>query len=237
MQVDLLAFGPHPDDIEIGIGGTLAKHVQAGQQVGLCDLTRGELGSNGTVEQRRAEADAALQVLGATWRENLGLPDGGLRDEPDQVRAVAELIRRARPRTVAGPDWEDRHPDHVGASRLVTAAAFRAGLRRADLEGEPFQPDWVCYYFINDSGPASFVVDVSAQYEIKRRALRCHRSQFEAASDGAVQTRLTSAAFLRLVKSRDEQFGARLGVSFGEGLVVTEPIVRAGLLRVDEAGV
>ena len=176
-------------------------------------------------------------MLGATWRENLGLPDGGLRDEPDQVRAVAELIRRARPRTVAAPYWEDRHPDHVGASRLVTAAAFRAGLRRADLEGEPFQPDWVCYYFINDSGPASFVVDVSAQYEIKRRALRCHRSQFEAASDGAVPTRLTSAAFLRLVESRDEQFGARLGVSFGEGLVVTEPIVRAGLLRVDEAGV
>ncbi len=177
MQVDLLAFGPHPDDIEIGIGGTLAKHVQAGQRVGLCDLTRGELGSNGTVEQRRAEADAALQVLGATWRENLGLPDGGLRDEPDQIRAVAELIRRTRPRTVAAPYWQDRHPDHVGASRLVTAAAFRAGLRRAELEGEPFRPDWVCYYFINDSGPASFIVDVSAQYEIKRRALRCHREK------------------------------------------------------------
>ena len=235
MQVDLLAFGPHPDDIEIGIGGTLARHVQAGHRVGLCDLTRGELSSNGTVEERRAEAAAALEVLGAAWRENLDLPDGEVRVAPDQVRAVAELIRRARPRTVAAPYWEDRHPDHVGGSRLVTAAAFRAGLRRADLDGDPFRPDWICYYFINDSAPASFVVDVSAQYEIKRRALRCHRSQFEEASPDAVPTRLTSAAFLRLVESRDEQFGARLGVSFGEGLVVTEPIVRDGLLRFDEA--
>ena len=206
-----------------------------GHRIGLCDLTRGELGSNGTVEERQAEATAAAEIIGASWRENLQLPDGGLRDDPIQVRAVAELIRRARPRAVAAPYWEDRHPDHVGGSRLVTAAVFRAGLRRADVAGEPWRPDWICYYFINDAGPASFIVDVSAQYDMKRRALRCHRSQFEAAASEAVGTRLNAPSFLRLVESRDEQFGAQLGVAFGEGVVVTDPIVRAGLLRVDEA--
>ncbi|HJO37055.1 MAG: bacillithiol biosynthesis deacetylase BshB1 [Vicinamibacterales bacterium] len=231
MQVDVLAFGPHPDDIEIGLGGTLAKHARAGDRVGLCDLTRGELGSNGTVEVRLEEAQAAARVLGASWRENLGLPDGGLRDDSDQVRAAAEFIRRCRPRTVAAPYGQDRHPDHAGGSRLVTAAVFAAGLRRAKIAGEPWRPNWVCHYFINDTTQPSFVVDVSAHYETKRQALRCHASQFEAASDTAVATRLNAPSFLRLVESRDEHFGARLGVAFAEGFVVTEPIVRQGLLR------
>ena len=231
MQVDLLAFGPHPDDIEIGLGASVAKHVALGHRVGLCDLTRGEMSSNGTPEERLAEAEAARAVLGAAWRENLGWPDRGIGGREDHVRSAAALIRRTRPRVVAIPYWNDRHPDHAAASRVLTEAAFNAGLLRYEAEGDAWRPEWVCYYFINDAGPVSFVVDVSAQYEVKRRALACYRSQFEASEGGGVGTRLTSPTFRQLIESRDAQFGALAGVAWAEGLVVREPVVRPGLLK------
>src|SRR5207237_1167357 len=134
MAVDLVAFGPHPDDIEIGLGAAIARHTDAGYHVGLCDLTAGELSSNGTPEQRRVE--------------------------------------------------------------------------------------WVCYYFINDSAPPSFVIDVSAHYERKRQALACYASQFSPPAGEAVPTRLTAATFHQLIESRDAQFGALAGVAFAEGVVV-----------------
>lgn len=231
-MIDLLAFGPHPDDIEIGLGGTAARHAALGHRVGLCDLTRGELGSNGTPEERLAEAEAARAVLGAAERINLGLPDGGLDPaDRDQVRLVAALVRRWRPAAVALPYWGDRHPDHVAASALVSEAVFRAGLRRYAAEGEAWRPEWLCYYFINDAAPPSFVVDVSAVYARKREALACHRTQFQPAGPDAAATRLTSPVFLRLVESRDAQFGALAGVEFAEGIVVREPVVRPHLLR------
>ncbi len=229
-RLDLLVFGPHPDDIEIGLGGTIAKHVAAGHRVGLCDLTRGELGSNGTVEERAAEGEAARAVLGAAFRECLSWPDGNI-GGADHVRAAASFIRRHRPRVVAIPHWQDRHPDHLAASETLTRAMFNSGLRKFDADGDAFRPDWVCYYFINDTSPASFVVDVSAYYETKRQALACYRSQFTAAAKGAVETRLTSPRFAQLIESRDAQFGALAGVAFAEGVVVREPIVRDGLLK------
>ena len=232
VPLDLLAFGPHPDDIEIGMGATLAWHVAQGHRVGLCDLTRGELGSNGSPEERVTEAEAARAEIGAAVRFNLALPDGGLSADSDaQVRSIVACVRAERPRTVAVPYWDDRHPDHVAAHRLLTRALFRAGLRRFEADGEPWRPDWVCHYFINDAAAPSFVVDVSEVYEIKRRALRCHRSQFAPISDGAAATRLTSPLFMQLVESRDAQFGALAGVRWAEGFVVREPVRCPGLLR------
>ena len=231
MSIDLLVFGPHPDDIEIGLGGTVALHTAAGHSVGLCDLTEAELSSNGTREQRREEAAAAARVLGARWRENLQWPDGGIAETPEMIRSAVDMIRRHRPRTVAIPYWDDRHPDHVAASRVLRVAAFRSGLRRYVTDSDPWRPDWVCYYFINDAAPPSFVVDVSAHYQRKRDALDCYRSQFAPAEDGAVATRLTDATFRQLVESRDAQFGALAGVAFAEGLVVREPVQRQGVLK------
>jgi bacillithiol biosynthesis deacetylase BshB1 len=228
--VDVLAIGPHPDDIEIGIGGIVAKHAALGHRVGLCDLTAGEMGSNGTVEERLAEAEAARVVLGAVWRVNLRLPDRAIGSAPDHMRAVASLVRGAKPRVVAVPYWSDRHPDHVAASHLLTESVFSAGLRRYHADGEAWKPESVCYYFINDMAPASFVVDVSAHYETKRRALACHATQFTPSQTDAVATRLTSERFRQLIESRDSQFGAVAGVAFAEGIVVKHPIVRPHLL-------
>jgi bacillithiol biosynthesis deacetylase BshB1 len=229
--VDLLVIGPHPDDIEIGMGGTVAKHAALGSRVGLCDLTAGEMGSNGTVKERVDEAEAARAVLGATWRVNLRLPDRELGSSPDHAYRIAALVRAARPSVVAIPHWSDRHPDHVAASHLLTDAIFSAGLRRFPAEGGAWKPEWVCYYFINDSVAPSFIVDVSGHYETKRRALACHVSQFRPSADNAVQTRLTSSRFTQLIESRDAQFGALCDVDFGEGFVVKQPLLRPHLLR------
>ncbi len=230
MSVDLLVFGPHPDDIEIGLGGAIARHAALGGRVGLCDLTAGEMGTNGTIDERLAEAAAAAAVLGAAWRENLRWPDRRIGADPGHLEQAVTFIRRHRPRTVAVPYWSDRHPDHVAASALLAEAAFNSGLARYRPSEGAWRPEWICYYFINDAVPPSFVVDVSEHYGLKRRALDCHRSQF-AQSDSSVATRLNASVFRQLIESRDAQLGALAGVAWAEGVVVREPVVRQSLLR------
>lgn len=233
MAIDLLVFGPHPDDLEIGVGGIVARHAALGFSVGLCDLTAGELGSNGTVEERLKESEAARKVLGATWRENLHWPDRGIGKDPAHLDDAVRFIRQHRPRVVAAPYWIDRHPDHAAASAVVTEAAFNSGLRKygaGGTLGEPWKIEWICYYFINDGAPPSFVVDVTDHYLQKRQALDCHSSQFQPGPN-VIGTRLNSPLFRQLIESRDAQFGAQAGVIWAEGIVVREPVTRATLFR------
>jgi bacillithiol biosynthesis deacetylase BshB1 len=233
VSLHLLVFGPHPDDLEIGLAGTIARHTAEGRKVGLCDLTAGELGSNGTPAVRIAEGEAAARVLGVAFRENLRWPDGDITPDPDRVRQAVDLVRRHRPRTVALPYWDDRHPDHRAASQVLELVAFRAGLRRYVTDLPAWRPDWICYYFVNTSTAPSFVVDVSDHYDRKRAALACHASQFAPSEPDAVPTRLTASSFRQLVESRDAQFGAQIGVAFAEGVVVRELLQRPSLLRSD----
>ena len=229
--VDLLVFGPHPDDIEIGFGGSVALHAAQGLRVGLVDLTRGERGSNGTPEQREAEGEAARAVLGAAWRRNLHWPDGGITGTDGQILELVRLIRVCRPRTIVLPYRGDRHPDHVTSSDVLTRGAFTSGLRRFDPDTPAWRPDWVCYYFINDAVEPSFAIDVSAHYAIKRRALACHVSQFAPSHPDSVPTRLTASTFTQLIESRDAYLGARVGVGYAEGLVVRDPLLRPNALK------
>ena len=201
-------------------------------RVGLCDLTRGELGSNGTPAERAAEAEAACAVLGAAWRQNLGWPDGGITGDDARIGDVVRLVRECRPRTVALPFWNDRHPDHRAASDVLTRAVFKGALRRFGAESPAaWRPDWVCYYFINDSEPPSFGIDVSAHYAAKRKALACHRTQFAPSAAASVATRLTSPQFLQLIESRDAHLGAQLGVAHAEGVIVREPLLRPHIFK------
>jgi bacillithiol biosynthesis deacetylase BshB1 len=227
----LLVFGPHPDDLEIGFAGSVAAHVAQGMRVGLVDLTRGELGSNGTPDEREAEAMAAREVLGAAWRVNLRWPDGAIEGTGQQVADVVRLIRTHRPKTVVLPYHDDRHPDHVAASQVLTRGAFNSGLRRIDPATSPWRPDWICYYFINDAVAPSFAIDVSAYYDTKRRALACHASQFAPSQPDKVTTRLTAATFMQLIESRDAYLGAQAGVAYAEGVVVREPVLRSSVLK------
>jgi bacillithiol biosynthesis deacetylase BshB1 len=188
------------------------------------------MASNGTPDQRLREAEQARAALGATWRENLRWPDRGIGTDPNHLPQAVAFIRRHQPRTIAVPYWLDRHPDHRTASELLIEAAFTAGLARYRGEIEPWKADWICFYFINDSAPPSFVVDVSADYDRKRAALDCHRSQFQRGA-GAAETRLNTPLFRQLVESRDAQFGALAGVRWAEGFIVRELPVRATLLK------
>ena len=189
------------------------------------------MGTNGTVEERLAEADEAGDVLGAVVAREPAAAGPRLRTDR-RTRARRREPHPAGPAARRGhPYGRDRHPDHVAANRLLIEAVFNAGLRRYEADGEPWRPEWVCAYFINDAAPASFVVDVSAHYETKRRALACYRSQFQPTEAGAAPTRLTAPTFRQLIESRDAQFGAIAGVAFAEGIVVRDPPLRAHLLR------
>lgn len=231
MPLDLLVFGPHPDDLEIGTGGTIARHTTMGHAVGLCDLTQGEMGSNGTPEERLSEAQAASRALGAAWRENLRWPDRRIGHDPGHLEQAVAFIRRHQPRVVAMPYWTDRHPDHEAASVLLREAVFNAGLRRYVAAGDAWKVEWICYYFINEAVDPSFLVDVSDVYAQKRQALDCHFSQFQASDHHRAPTRLNTPLFRQLIESRDAQFGARAGVRWAEGFVVREPLLRPTLFK------
>lgn len=222
--LDILIFGAHPDDAEIGMGGTIVKHVKAGLSVGICELTYAELSSNGTVERRQAEASQASSALGITVRTNLGLPDRGLFICKEQIDAVAMEIRKHRPRLVFAPYWEDRHPDHIMCSKLVQEAVFTAKLRNYRPDIPPVTVEGCYFYFINDLYEADLMVDISGEQTDKMKALGCYRSQFEAAGTGEdrVATPLTQG-YLERVVARDRLLGMKRQVDFAEGFISKLP--------------
>lgn len=224
MSLDILIFGAHADDAEIGMGGTIAKHTAAGLKVGICDLTRAEMSSNGNVEIRTSEAEAASAILGLTVRTNLGLPDRGLYITPDHVEAVTAEIRRHAPTLVFAPYWEDRHPDHIMCSKIVEEAVFNAKLRRFMPEMPAVQVQDLYFYFINDIGKTDLIVDVTDYYEVKEQALLSYKSQFQAGSaqGDAVSTPLNQG-YMERVKARDSLLGQRKLISYAEGFASRTP--------------
>ncbi|HEX5044565.1 MAG TPA: bacillithiol biosynthesis deacetylase BshB1 [Candidatus Polarisedimenticolaceae bacterium] len=237
--VHALAFGPHPDDVEIFCGGVMIRLAQLGYRTGVIDLTRGELASRGTVEERAREAAAAAEVLGLAFRENLGLPDGFLDGSSDpHVRAVVESIRGHRPEILLVPWLEERHPDHVAAAQLLTRAAFLAGLSRFQSAPaqEPFAPRRVVYYEMRHRMPASFVVDTTEAWPRKLEAMRCHGSQVGSAG---APTLIGSPHALAAIEARDRYHGSRIGVPYGEPLRTMEALGVAdpiALLRLSPSG-
>lgn len=222
--IDILVFGAHADDAEIGMGGTIAKHVQAGFRVAVCELTCSELSSNGTVERRKQEAEEAARILGLAERSNLGLPDRGISVCREHIETVAMEIRRLRPRIVFAPYHRDRHPDHVLCGQIVTEAVFNAKLRRYRPEVEPVTVEALYYYFINDIVEPDLVVDISESYEVKQQSLSAYESQFESpvGREDAVWTPLNQG-YLSRVEARDRALGTQHQVAYAEGFAVKVP--------------
>lgn len=223
-SLDILIFGAHPDDAEIGMGATIYKHVLAGYRVGICDLTRAEMSSNGTVESRRLEAEAASQILGLSVRTNLGLPDRGLSMDAEQIAMIVKEIRQHRPRIVFAPYWQDRHPDHVMCSHLVGEAVFNAKLRKYLPDFDSVQVDQVYSYFINDMPEPDLLVDVSDVYHHKIAALQAYQSQFlpSAEQQDRVET-LLNQGYLEKVEARDRVLGQQRMCRFAEGFISKQP--------------
>jgi bacillithiol biosynthesis deacetylase BshB1 len=229
---DIAGLCAHPDDAELVMGGTLAREAARGRRIALVDLTRGEAGSRGTPETREAEAREAARVLGVVHRESLGLPDARLEAVPDQKDRVVEALRRLRPRVVLLQHWEQRHPDHAVASRIIYEAAFLAGLRnyRPDL-GAAHRPYKLAYALTmtEASEPApTFVVDITMTWATKMRAIEAFRSQFTPEPGETVS--LPFERFRQAVELNARRHGQRIGVEYGEGFVTREPAAVDDLL-------
>lgn len=223
MRLDLLAIAAHPDDVELTCGGTLIRMVEGGYKVGILDLTEGEMGTRGSGEIRRREAAAAARILGVHLRQNLGLPDARLEVNEANKLAVARQVRNLRPHTVILPYWEGRHPDHYTTSQLAYEGCFLAGLKRLPLEGEPFRPFKVLYSTVYYPVRPTFVVDISKQFERRRRAILAYRSQF-----APPKRERRPKVHLPLDRLQDEvhliarYYGQMIGVKYAEPFLVRE---------------
>jgi bacillithiol biosynthesis deacetylase BshB1 len=212
----LLAIGPHPDDVEICCAGTLLKVKAAGGRVGVVDLTAGELGTRGTRERRAAECEAASRELGLDHRSCLDLGDGRLRETRENELAVAAVLRRLRPELVLAPWREDDHPDHEHAARLVKNAAFLAGMAKVETGDPPHRPRAILYYPGRREFRPSFVVDITAQWEQRRRAALCYKSQFHDPDSSEPPTAISSPDFWHYIEARAMYYGQLVGVRYGE---------------------
>jgi bacillithiol biosynthesis deacetylase BshB1 len=227
-DIDVMAFGAHPDDIELGCGGTLIKLADTGRSVVLVDMVRGELSTRGTVEIRREEAARAAAIIGATARVNLGLEDGNVQPSDEAKRKVAEVIRTYRPHMVLVPYYQDRHPDHYYTSQLVYDATYLAGLQRYGTDHPSYRPVKVVYYMGWYEFEPTFIVDISAQRARKLEAIHAYATQFTAEGDSYEETVLTSPAYHWSLEHRMAHYGAMIGVQYGEGFLIR------GRLRVDD---
>lgn len=234
--VDVLAVGAHPDDVEFGAAGFLALCQRRGDRVGIVDLTRGEMGSKGNADLRRQEALAAAQQIGAAFRLGLDCGDTRLVDDPDLACTLARILRLAKPSLVLAPPLEDRHPDHRAAGLLAERAVFYACLRNMDLGVPVHVPDKLLHYFLNQWGQPAFVVDVTATWETKLRALAAFASQTTATLpiDHAY---FGVSDYLRELETRARYYGALIGQPYGEGFTLTGSVPLADPVRAFRKGV
>lgn len=223
MPVDVLAIAAHPDDVELTCAGTLVMLARRGRRFGIVDLTGGEMGTRGTAATREAEARRGGEILGADFRETLDLHDGGLETGRAAELAVIEVIRREKPRLVLTSYPEDRHPDHARAGRLVTDAAFYAGLRKLETAHPAHRPQQVLYFSTFLLQEPSLIVDVTPAMDVRRAAVRAFASQFHDPASKEPQTMLSRESFLETLEARARHFGMLVGVEFGEGFVSRRP--------------
>ncbi len=224
MGTDVLAVGAHPDDVELSAGGTVAKLVAEGFSVVILDLTRGERASRGTPERRREEAEKAARVLGARRRIILDMGDAVLEDNMDNRKLLVETIREVRPRLVLAPYWEDTHPDHAAAGRMVRDSIYPSGFRNFPAAGAPHRPQTVLFYMCHKPFIPDLVVDVSDHMKTKMAAIREHHSQFDPPSDGETETRISSPRFLPMIEAKARYYGEMIGREFGEPFALHEPL-------------
>ena len=232
MRLDLLAIAPHPDDVELTSGGTMLKMARAGYRTGILDLTRGETGSRGTPEARLKEAARAAEILGVKIRRNLGLPDAHLENSDAHKIAVAEVIREFEPHTVIIPYWEGRHPDHYTAGRMCYEACFVAGLKNYALDGLPFRPFKVVYAAAYADVRPTFAVDITGEYEQRRKAILAYASQFRPPKkERKSRVALPLDELEERMDSIARHYGRMIGVKYAEGFVVKEVMQVDDLVR------
>ena len=223
MKLDILVLAAHPDDAELGCGGTIARHTRRGDKVGIIDFTRGELGTRGTPEIRAREAEESAKILGVSIRENLQLPDGFFRNDAESQLTVIRAIRKYQPRVVLANAVYDRHVDHGKGASLGYDACFLSGLAKIETIGEdaqkqrPWRPEAVYHYVQSQFISPDFVVDISDDWETKMKAVRAFRSQFHNPGSNEPETYISKPGFLKMLEARAVEYGHAIGVTYAEG--------------------
>lgn len=229
MLLDVLIFAAHPDDAELSMGGTITKLSKLGFKVGVIDLTKGELGTRGTPDTRKKEADKASKILKIALRENLGLKDGTIKFNEDYLRKIISKIRKHKPKLVFAPYFNDRHPDHIGASQLVKEAFFFSGLPKIETKENdriqiPFRPQKLFYYMQTYEFTPSFIYDISETFETKMKAILAYDTQFHNPESKEPETFISQPIFLQFIEARAKYFGFKIGKQYGEAFFCEEEI-------------
>ncbi|MCS6980622.1 MAG: bacillithiol biosynthesis deacetylase BshB1 [Flavobacteriales bacterium] len=220
-KVDILAFGAHPDDVELGCGGLLAQEIRKGRRAAICDLTAGEAGTRGSPEIRREESRLAARILGLSCRIQLNFKDGFLLYKEDYLKELIEVIRLFRPRIVLANAVQDRHPDHGHAAKLVRDAAFLAGLPKIATQSPAHRPQLVWHYIqFYEFSPQVYYSLEPASWEVKMQAVRAHSSQFYNPESPEPQTLISRPEFLEFIEARGRQYGLRCDSVYAEGFLV-----------------
>lgn len=227
MKLDILAFGVHPDDIELGCAGTLLVEKKQGKKIGIIDLTRGELGTRGTAQTRKEESENSAKILGVDVRDNLDMADAFFRNDEENQRKIITVLRKYQPDIILCNAPDDRHPDHGRAAKLVADASFLSGLRKietfeAQMKQEAWRPKYV-FNFIQDMYfSPSFVLDISDVIETKVKAIKAFKTQFftnDSVNNNEPQTYISTPGFLESVINRSKMFGRLIGVEHAEGFL------------------
>ena len=222
IKLDILVMAAHPDDAELSCSGTMLAAIAQGKKVGIVDFTRGELGTRGTAEIRLQESAAASQIMGLHARENLELADGFFQNDQASQMKLIQVIRRYQPDIVLANALEDRHPDHGKGAKLAIDACFLAGLRQiktkdARKEQVAWRPKHLFHYIQDRYLEPDFVLDVSAHWDTKEKAIRAFKSQFFDPSSSEPMSYISSPEFLKFIESRSRELGHKIGVTYGEG--------------------
>lgn len=223
-KLDILAFGAHADDVEIGMGGTIAKFASLGKKIGICDLTKAELSSNGDVGTRMNEAKSAATILGVHIRETLDLPDRGLFHHDDYIKKIVSVIRKYEPKLVFAPYHEDRHPDHGHCAYLVEEAVFSAAIKKYEADNkQPHRVTNLFFYMINGFHKPDFVIDISRFMDKKEASLNAYKSQFTK-DEQTFQTPLVNG-YIEALEARERLYGKEVGVTYAEGFMKKRPLM------------
>ena len=219
MKLDILVFGAHPDDVELGCAGTVIKEVQRGKKIGIIDLTRGELGTRGTAKIRDAETKDATEIMGVEIRENMNFKDGFFKDDEQHKLSLIKKIRQYKPEIVITNAVSDRHPDHPRGSQITVDACFLSGLEKIDTGQDIWRPRAIYHYIQFNNLTPDLVVDISNQIELKLEAVKAYKTQFYNSESDESETIISKKGFLESVVYRAKDLGRQSGCEYAEGFI------------------
>ncbi|MBX3008973.1 MAG: bacillithiol biosynthesis deacetylase BshB1 [Melioribacteraceae bacterium] len=227
MKLDVIVFAAHPDDAELSMGGTIAKLADSGLKIGIIDLTLGEMSTRGTVEKRNLETASASEILKISLRKNLGFVDGSIKPINDYLLQIITQIRKHQPEIIFAPYWNDRHPDHIGASQLIKEAMFKSGLQKIETLDDNkvqvhYRPKRLFYFMQTYEFTPSFIVDITDTFETKMKSIYAYDSQFYDPSSHEAPTFISDPKFLKYIEARARYFGFKIGKEYGEAFFCEE---------------